>query len=114
MEPWVTRPDWVTDEAVAAVGALLFAVSINFIVINLGLRAIPEGRTFLKAARDDGRLLAHPDRETPRPVLTIFGLALAASVMGGVLAYSLLLEAVRTISWPSPVQIAGQIAGGVR
>ncbi len=93
-------------EAAALVGAALAALLASFLAINLGLRAIPEGRAFLAAARAEGRLLANPSRHAARPVKAVFALALVLALIAAVLAYRTLAAELAPLSLPRAIQLA--------
>ena len=61
-------------------------VVVAFLVINLGLRLIPEGRAFLAAARGRGRVFARPGRHSPGRVRAVFAVASILAIAAGAAA----------------------------
>jgi len=95
-------PVWMRAAGCGALAGLATA----FVVINAGLRLIPEGRAFLAEARGRGRALASPTRRSPTLVKAIFAAAWACGIAAGFLAYARVAELNRPLSLPDPIRIA--------
>lgn len=100
----VPLPHWIHSSLIG----MLFGGVAAFIVINAGLRLIPEGRAFLGTARARGRLFAHPTRRAPRTVRRVFVLAWAAGVAAGLSAfwYMMTWQSEAPGHWPRPIRLA--------
>ncbi len=93
---------------VALGGGGLAALAASFVVINLGLRLIPEGRAFLAAARAEGRLFANPRRDSPGRVKAVFALALAVAALAGLGVFLWMDAALEPVYWHAPRPVAAR------
>jgi len=88
------------------VSAILCAVLVAFLIINIGLRAVPEGRRFLAAAARHGRIFANPTRGSAPVVKLIFMAAWALAALAGALFYWL---TERPPAWPLPQPVVASL-----
>lgn len=101
--------DWLTPEVLAVLTGAWAALTVSFLVINLGLRVLPAGRAFLAEARQGGRLFAQPGRRSARTVKAVFAVAALLAVGAGAWAYHEVLTRIAPLGWPTGRRFAGGV-----